>query len=257
VVSTGDGRNGIAALTRVGEAYADFATKIRQAPTPKELAEEDRAQYRDELEQLAAPLEQRALETLQKGLAKAYELGIYTDWTLRAQDDVNTLSLAPTRRRLAWRSARRIHPRRSPRRNVRRRWRWARGRRDEALAPPGTPRRRDPRGCAGSRARGYPGPATAAASTPPAEVSSPAHRAPRRPNPCPRRPGHAPAALGVDGPLPEGVEAFRAGKWQQAADAFRDALRRTRTTPTPSSTSPERGTARVRRTGHARRTRQR
>src|SRR5678815_2388704 len=66
VVSTGDARNGIAALTRIGEAYADFAAKIRQAPTPRELSEEDRAQYRDELEQLAAPLEQRALETLQK-----------------------------------------------------------------------------------------------------------------------------------------------------------------------------------------------
>ena len=79
------------AFFRVGEAYADFATKIRQAPTPKELSEEDRSRYRDELEQLAAPLEQRALETLQKGLAKAYELGIYTDWTLRAQDDVNAL----------------------------------------------------------------------------------------------------------------------------------------------------------------------
>jgi tetratricopeptide (TPR) repeat protein len=91
VISTGDGRSGIAALTRIGEAYSDFATKIRQAPTPKELSEEDRLQYRDELEQLAAPLEQRALDTLQKGLAKAYELGIYTDWTLRAQDDVNAL----------------------------------------------------------------------------------------------------------------------------------------------------------------------
>ena len=43
VISTGDGRSGIAALTRIGEAYADFATKIRLAPTPKELAEEDRA----------------------------------------------------------------------------------------------------------------------------------------------------------------------------------------------------------------------
>jgi hypothetical protein len=91
VISTGDARSGIAALTRIGEAYADFATKIRQAPTPKELAEEDRSQYRDELEQVAGPLEQRALETLQNGLAKAYELGIYTDWTLRAQDDVNAL----------------------------------------------------------------------------------------------------------------------------------------------------------------------
>ncbi|HET6983842.1 MAG TPA: gliding motility protein U, partial [Myxococcaceae bacterium] len=91
VISTGDAKSGIASLTRVGEAYADFATKIRQAPTPKELQGDDQAQYRDELEKVAAPLEQSALETLQKGLAKAYELGIYTDWTLRAQDDVNAL----------------------------------------------------------------------------------------------------------------------------------------------------------------------
>jgi tetratricopeptide (TPR) repeat protein len=90
-VSTGDGRTGIAALTRIGEAYADFAAKIRQSPTPRGLAAEDRQQYRDELEKLAAPLEDRALETLQKGLAKAYELGVYTEWTLRAQDDVNSL----------------------------------------------------------------------------------------------------------------------------------------------------------------------
>lgn len=91
VVSTGDGKNGIAALTRIGEAYADFAAKIRQSPTPPGLSTEDREQYRDELEQLAAPLEERALETLQKGLGKAYELGVYTEWTLRAQEDVNTL----------------------------------------------------------------------------------------------------------------------------------------------------------------------
>jgi tetratricopeptide (TPR) repeat protein len=91
VVSTGDGKSGIAALTRIGEAYSDFATKIRQAPIPKELTGEDQAQYRDELEKVAAPLEQSALQTLQNGLAKAYELGIYTDWTLRAQDDVNAL----------------------------------------------------------------------------------------------------------------------------------------------------------------------
>ena len=91
VVSIGDGKSGIAALTRIGEAYADFAEKIRQAPTPTGLTPEDRTQYRDELEQLAAPLEQRAVDTLKKGLAKAYELGVYTDWTLRAQDAVNAL----------------------------------------------------------------------------------------------------------------------------------------------------------------------
>ena len=89
VVSTGDARSGLAALTRIGEAYSDFATRIRQAPTPAGLAAEDRQAYRDELEKVAAPLEDRALDTLQKALAKAYELGLYTEWTLRAQEDVN------------------------------------------------------------------------------------------------------------------------------------------------------------------------
>ncbi|MGZ6131089.1 MAG: hypothetical protein ACXWLF_03640, partial [Myxococcaceae bacterium] len=106
VVSTGDGRNGIAALTRIGEAYADFAAKIRQSPTPQGLSAEDREQYRDELERLAAPLEDRALDTLQKGLGKAYELGVYTEWTLRAQEDVNALrpGTYPPRSRVALRA---------------------------------------------------------------------------------------------------------------------------------------------------------
>ncbi len=106
VVSTGDGHSGIAALTRIGEAYADFAAKIRQSPTPQGLSAEDREQYRDELEQLAAPLEERALDTLQKGLGKAYELGVYTEWTLRAQEDVNALrpGTYPPRSRVALRA---------------------------------------------------------------------------------------------------------------------------------------------------------
>jgi|RhiMethySRZTD1v2_1073278.scaffolds.fasta_scaffold325503_1 tetratricopeptide (TPR) repeat protein len=81
-------------------------------------------------------------------------------------------------------------------------------------------------GCAGSRAAGTQGPSTAAASTPPAEVSSPGAPGSASPEPVSNGARGTRAALGVDGPLPEGVEAFRAGKWQQAADAFRDALRR-------------------------------
>ncbi|HTS82868.1 MAG TPA: tetratricopeptide repeat protein [Myxococcaceae bacterium] len=106
VVTTGDAQAGIAALTRIGEAYSDFAAKIRQAPTPPGLTPEDRARYRDELEQLAAPLEQRSLETLEKGLAKAYELGAYGTWTLRAQDDVDALRPGsyPSRTRVALRA---------------------------------------------------------------------------------------------------------------------------------------------------------
>jgi tetratricopeptide (TPR) repeat protein len=90
-------------------------------------------------------------------------------------------------------------------------------------------------GCAGSRAAGPQGPSTAAPSSPHAEVSSPAApgaasgkpgTGPVKPEPISNGDPGARAARGVDGPLSEGVEAFRAGKWQQAADAFRDALRR-------------------------------
>jgi tetratricopeptide (TPR) repeat protein len=91
VIATGDGAQGIAALTRLGQAYADFARKVRHSPTPPGLTPEERNQYREGLEQLAAPLEERALQTFQQGLSKAYELGLYSEWTLRAQDEMNGL----------------------------------------------------------------------------------------------------------------------------------------------------------------------
>ena len=45
--------------------------------------------YRGELENLAMPLEDKSVEALEKGLAKAYELSLYNAWTLQAQDQVN------------------------------------------------------------------------------------------------------------------------------------------------------------------------
>lgn len=45
--------------------------------------------YRGELENLALPLEDKANEALEKALAKAYELSLYNEWTLAAQEQVN------------------------------------------------------------------------------------------------------------------------------------------------------------------------
>ncbi|AKQ66664.1 TPR domain protein, putative component of TonB system [Myxococcus hansupus] len=91
VLSTGSGDWGIAALTRVGLAYADFARNIMDSPDPTGLDEEQLAMYRGELENLALPLEDKASEALEKALEKAYELGVYSPWTLTAQDQVNRL----------------------------------------------------------------------------------------------------------------------------------------------------------------------
>ena len=115
-------------------------------------------------------------------------------------------------------------------------------------------------GCAASRAAGPQGPATAADTVPAPGGSSPeatrpapggavppggtatAGSAASSPAPVPdgaatangrsaSADGHGTPTVGrrgpsADGPLAEGVEAFRAGRWQQAADAFRAALRR-------------------------------
>jgi tetratricopeptide (TPR) repeat protein len=89
VLAVGSGEWGIAALTRIGQAYADFARNIIESPDPKGLDEDQLAMYRGELENLALPLEDKATEALEKALEKAYELSIYNEWTLAAQDQVN------------------------------------------------------------------------------------------------------------------------------------------------------------------------
>jgi tetratricopeptide (TPR) repeat protein len=89
VLAVGSGEWGIAALTRIGMAYADFARNIIESPDPKGLDEDQLAMYRGELENLALPLEDKANEALEKALVKAYELAIYNEWTITAQDQVN------------------------------------------------------------------------------------------------------------------------------------------------------------------------
>lgn len=89
VLGTGAGEWAIASLTRIGLAYADFARNILESPDPKGLDEEQQELYRSELENLAMPLEEKASEALEKGLAKAYELALYNEWTLAAQEQVN------------------------------------------------------------------------------------------------------------------------------------------------------------------------
>ena len=45
--------------------------------------------YRGELENKAFPLEEKAIEGLEKALVKSYELSIYNEWTILAQDKIN------------------------------------------------------------------------------------------------------------------------------------------------------------------------
>lgn len=90
VLKVGNPEYGIAALTRVGLLYADMATNITDIPDPPGLDEDQLGIFRSELEnRYVFPLEEKCVEALEKALAKSYELSMYGEWTLLAQDKLN------------------------------------------------------------------------------------------------------------------------------------------------------------------------
>lgn len=81
---------GIAAATRVGLLYADMAANITDLPDPPGLDEDQLAIFRSELEnRYIFPLEEKCVEALEGALARSYELSMYGEWTLLAQDKLN------------------------------------------------------------------------------------------------------------------------------------------------------------------------
>ena len=57
-----------AALLRIGQGYEAYAKAMRNAPVPKDLKEEEKQVYRDELEKVVVVIEDKALDALQVGL---------------------------------------------------------------------------------------------------------------------------------------------------------------------------------------------
>jgi tetratricopeptide (TPR) repeat protein len=89
VLATRSGEWGIAALTRIGLGYEDFARDLIDSPDPKGLNPDQLEMYRGEIENKAFPLEDKAVEALEKALDKSSELKLYSEWTLKAQDQLN------------------------------------------------------------------------------------------------------------------------------------------------------------------------
>lgn len=90
VLGVGAGDYGIASLFRIGQMYQQLAKAIFDTPCPKKLDEDQCAIYQAALQEKAFPLEEKAIEAFDKGLAKAYELGLYNDWLAKSQDALKT-----------------------------------------------------------------------------------------------------------------------------------------------------------------------
>ncbi len=89
VLAAGSADFGIAAITRIGLAYLDLSENIVASAEPRGLTQEQLQLYREELKNLAAPIEIKAGEAFEKAILKGRELGVYNDWILVAQDNIN------------------------------------------------------------------------------------------------------------------------------------------------------------------------
>ncbi|MEZ4467060.1 MAG: hypothetical protein R3F43_22080 [bacterium] len=72
------------ALFRIGESFYLFAKSLFDLPVPDELTEDEKIIYRAELDDRAAPLQEKAIEALSRALKLAHENHVYNEWSRRS-----------------------------------------------------------------------------------------------------------------------------------------------------------------------------
>ncbi|MBI4818249.1 MAG: tetratricopeptide repeat protein [Deltaproteobacteria bacterium] len=92
VISYKNGDYAIAALLRIGLVFRDFAKKLREAPMPRGLTEDQIDIYRGELDALALEPEEKAIQAFELALQKAYELNIYNEFLVESQNNLKELN---------------------------------------------------------------------------------------------------------------------------------------------------------------------
>ena len=72
------------ALYRIGESYYLFAQSLFDLPMPKGLSEDEEFIYRAELDDTAAPLQEKAIEATKRALELAHKHHVYNEWSRKA-----------------------------------------------------------------------------------------------------------------------------------------------------------------------------
>ncbi len=88
VLSYGNGEWGIAGLSRAADALLDYVGTLRSAPVPAALRDNPEATdlFMTELENIAFPVEEESIQALELALQKAFELGIYSPYTIEIEE---------------------------------------------------------------------------------------------------------------------------------------------------------------------------
>jgi TolA-binding protein len=81
-----------AGLLRIGQGYEAYAKAMRNAPVPKDLNEEEKQVYRDELEKVVVVIEDKAIDAYKSGYAKALQIGVYNKHTQTIRQALSRLA---------------------------------------------------------------------------------------------------------------------------------------------------------------------
>ena len=65
---------------------------MRNAPVPKDLNEEEKQVYRDELEKVVVVIEDKAIDAYKSGYAKALQIGVYNKHTQAIRQALSRLA---------------------------------------------------------------------------------------------------------------------------------------------------------------------
>ena len=81
-----------ASLLRIGQGYEAFAKAMRNAPVPKDLKEDEKQMYRDELEKVIVVIEDKAIDAYKSGYARALQIGVYNKHTQAIRQALSRLA---------------------------------------------------------------------------------------------------------------------------------------------------------------------
>ncbi len=85
ILGLGDGAMAIASLYRIGAINSNFSSTLKEAPVPPNLTEDQQEIYLAALEEQTFPLDEKAIEAYEMANSKSFELGLYTEWTIKTQ----------------------------------------------------------------------------------------------------------------------------------------------------------------------------
>ena len=95
VTRYGDAELAVEALRRLAGCYKHYAEALKTMPIPDGLEAQDAQVFRQELDRLTFPMEDKSVETLAEALEQAKSLKLYTGQAQQIQAEINRLNFQP------------------------------------------------------------------------------------------------------------------------------------------------------------------